>query len=162
MSFTVSCRPGREPEELLPPPLWNGFSKQMSKRKISCLTTFHPSCARDRNGEGLLSLRRVRGQPGLPCPGSGGEDDIELELSLDQKPVSPWDKWGHRVEVSTSCYPENCIYRDSWSWRAEEEFSYGRGLWLGGAPCTVQGNRAKGTSSPSPRTLSLSPGPAWP
>lgn len=30
--------------------------------------------------------------------------------------ILPWDKWGHRVEVSTSCcYPKNCTYRGSWS-----------------------------------------------
>lgn len=63
MSFTISCRPGREPEWLLPPLLRNCFSKQMSKRKISCLTTSHPSSAQDRVRERLLSLCRVRGQP---------------------------------------------------------------------------------------------------
>lgn len=50
-----------------------------------------------------------------------GLRDTELELSLGQKPISPWGKWGHHVGVSASCYPKNCIYRDSWSWRGEEE-----------------------------------------
>lgn len=98
--------------------LWNCFSKQMSKRKISCLTTSHPSSARDRDGGGVVTV-----QSEGPAMGSCvlGLRDNELELSPGQKPISPWGKWGHHVGVSASCYPKNCIYRDSWSWRGEEE-----------------------------------------
>lgn len=46
--------------------LWNCFSKQMSKRKISCLTTSHPSSAGDRDGGGVLSVCRARGQSWVP------------------------------------------------------------------------------------------------
>lgn len=149
MSFTASCRSGREPEGLLPPPLWNRFSKQMSKRKISCLRPSHPSSSRDGDRAGFVITVQSDG------PDLGSRvlvlEDTELDLSLGQKSISPWGKWEHPVEVSTSWYPKNCIYMDSWSWRAEGEIGYRSAPSLGGTLCVVQGIRANGAHGHQPQ-----------
>lgn len=119
--------------------LWNHFSKQMSKRKISCLRPSHPSSSRDGDRAGFVTTVQSVG-PDLGSRVLVLEDTV-LDLSLGQKSISPWGKWGHPVEVSTSCYPKNCIYMDSWSWRVEGELGYSSAIWLGGAVCIAQGIR---------------------
>lgn len=55
------------------------------------------------------------------CPGG-----MDKELLFLWRPnfISPWGTWEHPVEESTSCcYPKNCTYRDSWSYRGKAKIS---------------------------------------
>lgn len=109
--------------------VWDHFAKQMSKRKNILLKNKVPQ---PRTAVGTALAKVQTAGPGQEARVAQGRGPVpsgcghRATVAQTQRSILPWDKWGHRVEVSTSCCcPKSYTYRDSWSYREMEKISSG-------------------------------------